>query len=361
MNKITRRRFIGKTMAIGAAAVFPTVFIHKSAAAWEQGSPVHPNIDDLRVVGITDAAMTSGENPKGSWKKQDSLVVKDAVWENMDRLACSLAETGKPEDAWKGIFVKPPKKSWSDTVVAIKTNNLGSQHPHSAVMSKICHTLVDLFGVNPSNVHIYDANRGSNMKRTSPFTGLPEGCHMAGKWGGSSGTTLVPVRKTQVRAYCLKHLVNDSVDILINMAVCKGHNINQLGAFTATMKNHFGTFDPRPGHASTGLDYLTGINRTKEILGPMDKTTGRILCPRQQLCFVDALWASSGGPYGNSTHQTNLLAMGVLSPIVDYIMATDFRRDRMGWQINEKVPPKMLADFGYKPEDLPNGGKLIEA
>ena len=347
-------------MAIGAAAAFPTLMFKKTAAAWEPASPVHPNINDLRVVCVTDSAMTSALNPKGSWKKQDALVVKDAVWENMDKMACSMAETGEPKDAWKGIFVKPPMKSWSDTVVAIKTNNLGSQHPHSAVMSKICCTLVDLLGVKPENIHIYDADRGSNMKRTSPFAGLPEGTHMAGIWGGSSKSALVPVRKTQVRSYCVKHLVNDTVDILINMAVCKGHNINQLGGFTATMKNHFGTFSPRPGHASTGLDYLTGINRTKEILGAMDNTTGRVLYPRQQLCFVDALWASSGGPYGNSTHQPNLLAMGVLSPIVDYIMATDFRKERMGWAINEKAPLQMLTDFGYKPEDLPNNGKLIE-
>jgi len=46
--------------------------------------------------------------------------------------------------------------------------------------------------------------------------------------------------------------------------------------------------------------------------------------------------------------------------VVDYIMATDFRRDRMGWSINEKAPLQMLTDFGYKPEDLPNNGKLFE-
>jgi hypothetical protein len=178
--------------------------------------------------------------------------------------------------------------------------------------------------------------------------------------GGSTKSTLVPVRKTQITSYCLKHLVDDSVDILINMSVCKGHNIDQLGAFTATMKNHFGTFDPRPGHGPTGMDYLTGINRTKEIMGRIDESTGRIIYPRQQLCVVDALWTSSGGPYGNSTHQSNLLVMGVLSPIVDYIIATDFRKDRMGWYINEKAALQMLTDFGYKPEDLPNGGKLIE-
>jgi hypothetical protein len=184
MDRITRRRFIKKTMAIGAAAAFPTVFISRSAAAWEPGSPVHPNIDNLRVASIGDSAMTNGEDPNGSWKKQDALVVKEVVWENMDKLACSLADTGNPEEAWKAVFVKPPQKSWSDTVVAIKTNNLGEQHPRSAVMSKVCHTLVNIFGVKPSNIYIYDADRGSNMKKTSPFTNLPDGCNMAGNWGG---------------------------------------------------------------------------------------------------------------------------------------------------------------------------------
>jgi hypothetical protein len=41
-------------------------------------------------------------------------------------------------------------------------------------------------------------------------------------------------------------------------------------------------------------------------------------------------------------------------------MATGFRKEKMGWEINMEVTRRMLADFGYQESDLPAGGKLIE-
>ena len=149
------------------------------------------------------------------------------------------------------------------------------------------------------------------------------------------------------------------MDILINIALCKGHS-PKFGKFTMTMKNHFGTFDPSPGHERGAQDYLIAINRTPEILGVMDKQTEKVVFPRQQLCLVDALWASKGGPGGNPTHQPNFIAMGVLSPIVDYQVATHFRGARMGWKPNRTAIRKMLNAFGYSESDLPAGGRLIE-
>jgi hypothetical protein len=52
--------------------------------------------------------------------------------------------------------------------------------------------------------------------------------------------------------------------------------------------------------------------------------------------------------------------MGVLSPVVDYQVATKFRAERMGWKPNMKATRRMLKEFGYKESDLPEGGKLIE-
>ena len=199
------------------------------------------------------------------------------------------------------------------------------------------------------------------MERSTPFAGLPEGCRIAGRWGGSSKLTPVPApwRNGRSESECLKYLVDGSVDILINIAMCKGHS-SKFGGFTMTMKNHFGTFSPSPGHERGSLDYLLAINQTPEILGPMDKRTGRVLYPRQQLCIVDALWASKGGPGGNPSHQSNFIAMGVLSPVVDYQMATRFRGERMGWKPNMKATRRFLAEFGYSESDLPYGGKIIE-
>jgi hypothetical protein len=153
--------------------------------------------------------------------------------------------------------------------------------------------------------------------------------------------------------------VNGTVDILVNIAVCKGHS-SRFGGFTMTMKNHFGTFSPGPGHGGSGFDYLLAVNRSQEILGPVDPKSGRVITPRQQLCIVDALWASEDGPGCLPQAQPDFLAMGVFSPAVDYVVATAFREGAMGWSVNRKAAERMLETFGYRPDDLPEQGRIIE-
>jgi hypothetical protein len=362
MTEISRRRFMKKAIVTGTViSGFPAVFIPRAQAAWTRKTVVHPNVDNLRVVGVTDDRMTRDVEPVSSWSRQNELVADEVVWENLDGLACTLVETRDPGEAWRTIFVKPPRKPWADTVVAIKTNHIGQQHTRSAVMAKIVHTLTDTLGIKASNVHIYDATHGYGIKQDTPFSGLPEGVRVEERWGGIVAPTDVPLpwTKTGGKSECLTYLVEGSVDILINIAMCKGHS-QRFGGFTMTMKNHLGTFAPGPAHRKGSQDYLIAINQTPEILGPMDKQTGRVLYPRQQLCLVDALWASRGGPGGRPTDQPNFLAMGVMSPIVDYLVATRFRGERMGWKPNMKATRRMLSDFGYEESDLPAGGKIIE-
>jgi len=362
MKRISRRRFIKQAMVTSAAlTAFPTVLVRTAPAAWARKTIVHPQVDNLRVVGLADTRMTKALETGISWPRQNELVNTEAVWENIDRLACALAQTRTATEAWRQIFIKPPRKSWGETVVAIKTNNIAQQHTRSAVMAKIVHTLTHTLGVRPANLHIYDACHGYEMGKYTPFAGLAEGCRIEDTWGGSTTPTAVPApwKGSGGRAKCLSHLVDGSVDILINIALCKGHN-SRFGGFTMTMKNHFGTFSPRPGHQDGSQDYLIAINQTPEILGLMDKKTGKVLYPRQQLCLIDALWASRGGPGGNPSHQPNFLAMGVLSPVVDYQLATKFRGEKMGWEPNREMTRRMLTEFGYTEADLPHNGTLIE-
>jgi hypothetical protein len=362
MNKINRRQFMKKAIAVGATiTAFPASMPNEVQAEKVPPVVVHPNVNNLRVVGMTDPKMTTSNDPVSAWATQDQLVSKEVVWENMDILAGGLAEVSNPTEAWHSIFMKPPGKSWSDTTVAIKTNNLGRQHTRSAVMAKICHTLTGTLGVQPSNIIIYDACHGRSMDKKTAFSGLPENCRIENKWGGSSARTPIPApwKNGLGEAKCLEHLVNGSVDILVNIAMCKGHS-QKFGGFTMTMKNHFGTFDPRPGHMFGGADYLLAINKTPEILGEMEKQTGQVLFPRQQLCLVDALWASEKGPGCASSRQPNFLAMGVLAPVVDHIVATRFRGETMGWQPNREMTNRMLTEFGYNKSDLIFGGKIIE-
>ena len=121
-----------------------------------------------------------------------------------------------------------------------------------------------------------------------------------------------------------------------------------------------GTFSPRPGHAADGTDYLIAINKSEAVLGRTDRR-GKVLFPRQQLCLIDGLWASRGGPSGNPTHQPNRLFMGTCGPVLDYQVATKFRRDEMGWAINEGVANRFLSEFGFKADDLPDDGRIIDA
>lgn len=362
MATIFRRQFIKKTM-IGAAALIPFtgIFTPRAQASWARRVFVHPHVNPLRVVGITDPKMTRGKEPVSSWSRQEKLVVHEVVSENMDHLACRLAETKNPKEAWSAIFIQPPQKSWAETVVAIKTNHISQQHTRSAVIAKVCTVLVNQLKVRPSNIHIYDAIHGRGMSKDTPFSGLPEGVRIEDQWGGVTTPTPVPRpwKKGESQAKCLRHLVDGTVDILVNIAMCKGHS-NTFGGFTMTMKNHLGTFDPTHAHRSGATDYLMAINQTPEILGPMDPRTGTVLYPRQQLCIIDALWASEGGPMGYPRHQPNFIAMGVFSPVLDYIIATRFRAERMGWQIDIDVTRRMLTDFGYEENDLPEGGKILE-
>jgi hypothetical protein len=362
MDGISRRQFMKKAALAGTIlAAGPMIFVPKARAAWEKKSIVHPQVNNLRVVGITDPKMTRGMQTVSSWSLQEKMVVKEAVWENMDRLACGLAETGSPEEAWRAVFIKPLRKSWSDTVVAIKTNNISLQHTRSAVLSKVGHVFTGLLGVKGENIHIYDAVHGGAMKQNTPFAGLPEGVQIEDKWGGINTEVSVPPpwgdgRRT---TKCLRYLANGAVDILVNIALCKGHS-ETLGGFTMAMKNHVGTFTPWWVHQDEALEYLLAINQTPEILGPMDPSTGRVLYPRQQLCIIDALWASEGGPGGYPRTQPNFLAMGVLAPVLDYVVATRFRIEKMKWDINLEATRRMLTGFGYRESDLPAGGKLIE-
>ena len=362
MKSTTRRTFLKEVAVLGAAAGgFPFIFVPKARAAWTPGTQVHPHVDNLRVVTLTDPAMTRAEATGIPWARQEELVDPRAVSESMDRLACALAQTRSPHEAWKAIFLKPPGKSWSDTVFAIKTNHISQQHTRSAVISKCCRVATEILGVKPTNVHIYDACHGSSMERDTPFRGLPQGVRIENTWGGSNTSTMIPKpwKDGSEKSECIEPLVKGVVDILVNISMCKGHSPT-FGSFTLTMKNHFGTFEPGPGHRQGALDYLLAINRTEEILGSVDPKSGRVLFPRQQLCIVDGLWSGKGGPSGHPSHQTNFLAMGVFSPAVDYQVATKFRAERMGWELNRKAVLRMLTDFGYSESDLPEGGKLIE-
>jgi len=361
---VSRRDFL-KTAACGIAAlsVGPAIFIPRRAEAAVLGKQVHPYIPGLRVVGIRDPEMVSELLERSSWVQQEKLARAETVANNIDKMACALARQRAPKDAWRKIFIKPPKKSWKETVVAVKTNQIATQRTRSAVMAKVCHVLTDVMGAKPANVFIYDACHGRNMSKNNPFKGLPEGCVIADRWGGSNTQVIVPSPwlDGKHKSPCLRHLVSGKVDILVNISLCKGHAM-EWGGFTMAMKNHFGSFSPGPGHGPGGsTDYLIAINKTTQILGQINPKTGKVLFPRQQLCIVDALWASQDGPMCEADAQPNALFMGTFAPALDYQVSTQFRSGVMKWPVNKKVATRFLREFGISPKDFPSEGRIIDA
>jgi len=361
--RISRRDFLKNSIA--GATVFgvaPHLLLPKSSAAIREGSCPHPNVDGLRVVGVHDPGMTREVVPVCPWTHQEGLVVPRAVEENMDRMAVALTGEKRVRDAWKAILLKPPGKAWSDVVVAIKTNNIARQHTRSAVMAKMCRVLVEELNLKANQIRIYDGKHGADLTEKTPFTGLPEGCRMVGQWGGIETAVPVPApwRGGSKMADCLTNLAAGEVDILINIALCKGH-ADKFGGFTMSMKNHLGTFNPNWAHVFGATDYLFSINKTPQVLGDLSTTSGEVLFPRQQLCIIDALWASEQGPSCDTSCQPNRLYMGTFAPVLDYLVATQFRKATMGWDIHEEVTERFLSEFGFRTGDLPNGGRIIDA
>ncbi len=360
-SSLSRRSFISTATASIGALAFPMVLGTRNAHAYKLGQNPHPNLNPLRVTGLQDPGMTKKRVIRRPWSVQDKQVNAKKVGENIDRLAAALAEEKTEKKAWQKIFVKPPRKNWSDVQVAIKTNNIAQQHTHSAVMAKICHVLTGVIGVKANNIYIYDGKHGGSLRNSTPFEGLPKGVNIMNRWGGINTKTAVPGpwHDGNGKSKCVKSLARGKVDILIDIALCKGHG-GAYGGFTMCSKNHFGTFDPGHGHRGGRTDYLMCINKSEPILGDQN-AQGKVLFPRQQLCLIDALWASKGGPGGHPTAQPNALFMGTFGPAMDYQVATKFRQKEMGWGINNRVTKRFLNDFGFKPSQLPNDGQIIDA
>lgn len=375
---MSRRQFV-KVTAGGALAwsALPTIIGARHAAGYQPGGRIHPNMDPLRVVGITDPAMVSGANPSAPVAAQDQMVVADVIGENIDRMALALAEERNVSDAWKKILVKPAGKSWSDVVVAVKINQIAQPRIRPPVVGKVCHVLTDVLGVKGSNIHVYDARNGSGIQEENRFRDLPEGVHLADKWGGITTKAPIPVpwpgdldpaglngvKEGQGAAPCAAPLAEGKVDILVNIALSKGHR-PKYGGFTMTCKNHYGTFHPFHGTEERdhedATDYLLAINKSEAILGQQDER-GSVTFPRQQLCIVDAIWAIRRGMAGNPNAQPNALFIGTFGPAVDFQVATKFRKARLGWPVDEGVVSRFLTDFGFAEQNLPGDGQIIDA
>jgi hypothetical protein len=346
MNPVSRRTFIGSAVA-GSVGLLTAGTLKCAGGATNTSiftprMAVNPAIDNLRVVCGVNPAMITG-NPTG-WEMegQNRCITADQVERTMDAMACSLTGKNAAADAWATIFRKPETKSWEAVKVAIKVNCIAKNHPRVAVVNHVC-TVLNRLGVVPGNTIIYDG-----CHNAAPFygayvgKGLPVGVVVSDKNSAMGGMMKISIPAPKAGSYnCSRVLADGTIDILVNIAVNKGHD-QSLGKTTLTLKNHAGTFEPKVIHTGGGLDYILAFNKSNAIWGGTPV--------RQQLCIVDTLWGSVDGPFATPDKRLDRLVMGTFSGAVDYLTAKKIREPLMGAQHGSIE--RFVTEFGYEEKEL---------
>ncbi len=365
MTPCDRRDFL-KMSGTGAATVLVGSMGLKNAqaqtpeAVWDASKRINPEIDNMRVVFSHDPAMVTGTPVRWTMEEQNRVVNTEKVYENMDKMAIALVnkEVEDPEDretnaanAWATIFQKPENKEWNEVKVGLKQNTVSQNVARLALIEKVCNELINL-GVLPENIYVYDTN--SNWRRNNVDSyyeaNLPRGVQATNTLGGDRVNITLPDGRTVA---CLPWLADDTIDILVNFALNKGHHRELCGKFTLTVKNHLGSvqFAHRGGDSMDDMIIpdCAAIYKSQPIMGNGNPF-------REQLCIVDSLWASNIGPVELPENISHCLIMGTCGPVVDYLtvhkirmnpkymserIAEDTRFDRLDFQ---------MSQFGFDPE-----------
>ncbi|MFC1584150.1 DUF362 domain-containing protein [Fibrobacterota bacterium] len=354
-----------KSSALGlaglAACKITTTDSQAAAKEWPEDNSelqINPEVDNLRVAMVRDPDMILNDVPS-SWDFSDvnDNMDRDIVHANMDAMARYLTQQNDNDTAWDTLFMKPPDKTWQELRVAMKVNCIETQVQTKITMiEKICLELNRDKGQDPgvpfANMIIFDGrHNASGNSKYSPYeggNGLPDGVRISNGNGllGDMESTDVP-RPWDGTAECTGDLANGSIDILVNFAVNKGHT-DSRGRCTLSMKNHFGTFDPSPGHDGNNdeqFNYLISINKSGAILG------GDV--PRQQLVVMDAIYSMTGGPMGEPDNLNYAMIMGTFGPAVDYATVKLIREEEMGASHTDYAE-EFLTAFGYSESDRDN-------
>jgi hypothetical protein len=335
-----RRDFL-KITAAGAAGLALSK-ADRAFAAWPGTGtmPVNSAIDNMRVVACYDPQMMQPFT-QAVYATEQKLVDSCQVQANMDAMAMQLAQVATADAAWKAIFRSG--KAWPSTKVAIKINGIEPRVMASvAVIEKFCNVFTG-FGVLPTNIFIYDGSSlgAAGIPTLASYFSTTDATKVPGVVGNNSilgGTTNAAIPGGSSAA-CTANIANGTIDILVNIANNKGHNLAWTGYATLCMKNHFGTFPP-----THDLNYMFNINKSDALLG------GTFV--RQQLCFVDSLLAISAQKNtGSPDKQPNYLIMGVFGPAVDYLTCKKVREAIMGSTHTAATINSYITTFGYATTD----------
>ena len=87
-SRLSRRKFLRNTAGSAAAlSAAPALLSSCRGAGYKKGARIHPNLDEMRVVGVHDEEMTEGNAGRISWDQQEERLNWDTVLENIDRMA----------------------------------------------------------------------------------------------------------------------------------------------------------------------------------------------------------------------------------------------------------------------------------
>lgn len=378
-SKNNRREFLRISAAGAAALSLGGLLVKKTNAATGLAWPdtgvlaINPEIDNLRVVVCNDPSIITTA-ATGTFQSFNTVVDAVKLQADMDTMAMALSRKNDVKTAWATIFRKPQSKTWTQVNVAIKVNTVDADTaPRIAIIDKVCKAL-NTIGTTPAdpgvpftNMTIYDLSSNvATYKAGFAASRLPTGIKVVQNLGTAVNSYALPQGTATLMSGTLN---NGSIDILVNIAMNKGHDQFDKGKTTLCLKNHYGTFSPQvttyPRYRNNqcgNLDYLIDINKSNPILGGTP--------PRQQLCIIDSLWAMESGPAGGKIVQNNRIVMGTFVGAVDYLVARKIRQAIMKIPVgtvdsgtssdttmNNAAIDRYLTGFGYDLAD-PNVASL---
>lgn len=348
-----RRHFLKMSAAgiAGLSAGIDRVFA--GASAWTDKMAINPNIDNMRVICCHDTAMLQSGAVMTTFASQNNAVKAAIVEANLDEMARQLATvSGQPvptaDDAWKKIFRSG--KAWTDTKVAIKVNCVCLQNmPRVAIIGKLVKVLTG-FGVQGKNIIVYDGNAdASGNTKYTPYFSLTDASKINATVSSTNsllgGKTSVTIDGWTAKSFtCTTDIALGNIDILINLAVNKGHDRPDNGYYTLCMKNHYGTFDPASDLHGSTVPFIS-INKHNAIIGGTPV--------RQQLCIIDSLLGSIDHNPGTppDVSPPYRIIMGTFAPAVDYLCVKKVREPIMNAVHNATVVNGLMGNFGYTSAD----------
>jgi hypothetical protein len=338
----TRRRDFLKITTAGATGLV-LVRANQAFAAWPKTGTmeINPNISNRLVVACNDKTMMKSTPTTMSFATQNAAVDAARVAANMDAMAMKLADKTTADEAWKTIFRS--KKAWESTVVAIKINCIETKNMARVAVLKKFSTVLMSLGVQPSNIIVYDGNTtyaGSytTYKDSFSLTDTTKIQAVLSDFNDALGGTTNASLPDGSSASCTKYIADGTVDILINIANNKGHILH--GGSTLCMKNHFGTFAANHTNLAS---YVLNINKSDAIVG------GNPV--RQQLCFIDSLFANKASNSGSPEVMPCYLIMGTFGPAVDYLTVKKVREAVMSCTHDAAIVNAFVTSFGYTTSD----------